>query len=182
MQRIDPGCKKIAVKAQTMQQPNAVVYPVYIMGRVAQEIFDQCVQAVPNETLGRLLGYRLQWQGSDYIKIVDWVSGSLDNSNTHAQFTHQGIRECELFLDERYGNGTARPVEIGLFHSHPFRCEPHFSSTDMQTFLTFPYDQDGNVFILIDPLAYFFKVFVIASDGQQKCLRQVSWICYSPKT
>jgi proteasome lid subunit RPN8/RPN11 len=164
-----------------MQHTDISVYPVYILSRVAEEIFQQCVEAVPHETLGRLLGYRYLWQGKSYTKVVDWVSGTLDSSNIHAQFTPQGIRECELFLDERYGNNTARPVEIGLFHSHPFHCEPHFSSIDLETFLTFPYDEEGNVFILIDPLAYFFKVFVIASKDRQKYLHQVAWMNYCPR-
>lgn len=158
------------------------VYPVYIIERVAHDIFRQCQRAVPEETLGRLLGYRCRWEGADYVKIVDWVSGSLDSGVTYAKFNSRGIRECEIFIDERYGSTGNRPVEVGLFHSHPFGHEPHFSSTDYQTFLTFPYDRPGNVFALVDPLSQFFKVFIIehGKEGQAQ-LRQVPWICYSPK-
>jgi len=54
------------------------VYPVYILSRVAKEIFLECKKAIPKETLGRLLGYRMQWKEKNYIKIVDWISGSLE--------------------------------------------------------------------------------------------------------
>jgi hypothetical protein len=137
---------------------------------------------VPSETLGRLLGYRFEWQGINYTKIVDWVTGNLDSGATYARFTTDGIRECELFIDERYGLGNSRPTEVGLFHSHPFGSEPFFSLVDDQTFLNFPYDEEGNVFILIDPLAHFFKVFIIAKkENESKYLQQVPWICYAPK-
>lgn len=157
------------------------VFPVYILQRVVWEMYAKCKRAVPNETLGRLLGYRCSWQQNEYVKIVDWASGSLDSGRTHAYFTARGIRECELFLDEKYGTGADRPRELGLFHSHPFGCDPHFSSIDDQTFLTFPYDQEGNVFVLIDPLADFFKVYIISCQDGEKKLLQVPWVCYTPK-
>lgn len=161
------------------------VYPVYILARVADEIYNECSRAVPNETLGRLLGYRLQWQDQNYVKIIDWVQGSLDVSHVHAQFTPNGTRESELFLDERYGISPERPCEIGLFHSHPFGHNPHFSGTDYNTFLTFPYNEPGNVFILIDPLSSYFKTFIVeknscSENNYNHQLRQIPYICYSP--
>jgi proteasome lid subunit RPN8/RPN11 len=162
------------------EQPRRI-YPVYILSRAAEEIFQKCRQAEPKETLGRLVGYRCTWEGIDYIKITDWVTGHLDSGNTYARFTPQGIRECEFFLDERYGDKENRPVEVGLFHSHPFNTDPYFSMVDQETFLTFPYDQAGNVFVLIDPLADFFKVFIIAHRDGEKYLQQVNWICYNPR-
>lgn len=169
------------LKEFKMQDCSSEIYPVYLLEQVANEIFRQCQKAVPNETLGRLLGYRCLWKQRDYIKIVDWVSGTLEAGTTYAQFTLQGLRECEIFLDERYGTCNHRPVEVGLFHSHPFGVEPYFSSTDHQTFLTFPYDKPGNVFILIDPLSHFLKVFVIAiKETGEKILEQVPWILYRP--
>ena len=165
-----------------MEMPT--VHSVYILARVVSEIYDQCHRAVPDETMGRLVGYRYCWQGTYYTKIVDWIGGTLEKSHIHARFTMEGTRECEFFLDERYGNQPNRPKEVGIFHSHPFGMEPHFSSTDYQTFLAFPYDQPGNVFVLIDPLVFYFKVFTVSSttlDGHEgKQLNQVSWICYYP--
>lgn len=157
------------------------VSPVYILTRVAVEVFAQCQQAAPEETLGKLLGYRCEWQGQNYVKIVDWVSGSLDCAATYACFTPNGVRECEIFVDERYGAADNRPVEVGLFHSHPFGSDPHFSATDYHTFLTFPYDQAGNVFALIDPLSRYFKVYVIEATECGKNLKQVPWVYYTPK-
>lgn len=158
-------------------------YPVYILSRVAKEIFLECQKAVPKETLGRLLGYRMQWQGKTYTKIVDWISAGIENSHIHARFTAQGSRECECFLDERYSESSARPKETGLFHSHPFGVDPHFSSVDYGTFLNFPYNQEGNVFILIDPIISVFKTFIVAADASgAKNLKQVPCICYYPKS
>jgi len=157
-----------------------IIYPVYILARVVTEIFDQCKQTIPDESLGRLLGYRCAWQGTEYTKITDWVTATIDNGHAHAFFTQAGIQECELLVDERYGKSGQRPVEIGIFHSHPFGVEPYFSSIDKETFLSFPYDREGNVFILIDPVSLFFKVFIV-SGRKDKELRQISWICYTPK-
>lgn len=153
------------------------IYPVYILRRVAEEIFLQCKKDEPSETLGRLIGYHYEWQDQKYCKIVDWATGTLDQGPTHARFTNSGIRECEIYLDEKYGKGSSRPIEVGVFHSHPFGVEPHFSAVDDNTFLNFPYNREGNVFILIDSVASFFKVYII----QNNALEQVSWICYAPK-
>lgn len=167
-----------------MQSPPEI-YPVYILKRVAEEIQQECVRSVPQETLGRLLGKRFAWQNKRYTKIVDWVGGSLEQSHVHATFTKSGLRECECFLDERYGASPARPQEVGLFHSHPFGTDPHFSDVDYGTFLNFPYDEEGNVFLLLDPLTSIFKVFIVAlktsNDLSTKYLQQVPWICYSPR-
>ena len=159
------------------------VYPVYILSKVAKEIFLECKKSAPKETLGRLLGYRMKWQEKNYIKIVDWISGSLDSSHIHACFTPEGSRECECFLDERYSDACIRPKEIGLFHSHPFGIDPLFSNVDYGTFLNFPYDQEGNVFILIDPLISIFKTYIVFSEESgKKNLKQVEWIYYYPNT
>lgn len=160
------------------QEPN----PVYILSLVAREIFRECKTAVPKETLGRLLGYRMRWQGKMYTKIVDWISGDLENSHVHACFTAQGSRECECFLDERYSDAVIRPREVGLFHSHPFGVDPHFSSVDYGTFLNFPYNKEGNAFILIDPIISIFKTFIVETDSSGlKNLKQVPCIYYHPK-
>lgn len=167
---------------QSVQSEKNQIYPVYLLSRTVEEIYRCCSQAVPSEMLGRLLGYRYQWQGQMYTKIVDWVTGKLDNNITYARFTPSGTRECEIFLDERYGPGEDRPREVGLFHSHPFGSEPHFSATDYQTFLMFPYDQPGNVFVLIDPTSGFFKTFIVQQKEQRKYLEQVQWVCYQPQS
>lgn len=78
------------------------IYPVYILSRVASEIYKYCNKGIPKEVLGMLLGYRLSWQGIQYIKIVDWVSGSLENSHIHAKFQIDGLQQAETFIDERY--------------------------------------------------------------------------------
>jgi proteasome lid subunit RPN8/RPN11 len=162
-----------------MDQAFESVYPVYILSSVVSDILHQCQRAVPNETLGRLLGYRLRYKEVHYVKVIDSIGGTLEASHSHARFTPEGTRESELFSDERYGTDTKRPKEVGLFHSHPFGVEPHFSSTDDETFLTFPYNREGNVFILVDPLVSYFKVFIISQESK-KTLQQVKWICYSP--
>ena len=174
-------CQAAVVRLK-MKQLEKKIYPVYIMSRVVYSIFDQCKNAVPSETLGRLMGYRLQWQGHYYTKIVDWTSGSLESSSTFAKFTVNGTRESEFFLDERYLDTRSRPKEIGLFHSHPFGTNPEFSLTDYETFLSFPYDNEGNIFILIDPISKYFKVYklTVTLQKEQKLI-QVPWISYFPK-
>ena len=61
--------------------------------------------------------------------------------------------------------------------------EPQFSSTDLDTFLNFPYDSKGNCFILIDPVPNvpYFKVFkIIIDENNKKVLQHVPWIEYTP--
>lgn len=155
-------------------------YPVYLLERVADEIFRFCRREEPLEALGKLLGYHCRWQGRRFVRIVDWVTGEVNASSVSARFTPAGIRQCECYLDEKYGDRPDRPREVGLFHSHPFGTDPHFSTVDHGTFLSFPYDREGNVFILIDPLSGYFKTFVLERAGEEKRLAQVPWAVYAP--
>jgi len=156
---------------------------VYILDRVVTELIDFCKEAAPNETLGLLLGFRNEHDGHRYVRIVDWVSGSLHATHVSARFTEEGIVSSRLLALERHGKGDERPRELGLFHSHPFGHDPHFSGTDMNTFLTFPYDYQGNPFILIDPTTSpsHFKVYTVQGGPEEevdKDIVQVDWAEY----
>jgi len=155
--------------------------PVYIKEQVADEIYAFCANEAPNEALGKLLGYRCEWEGRPYARIVDWVTGEVNASSISAQFTAAGIKQCETALDQKYGDDDDRPRELGLFHSHPFGADPHFSSVDYGTFFNFPYDRVGNVFVLIDPLSGFFKSFLLERDDEGLQLTQVHWAAYAAR-
>lgn len=142
---------------------------------------------MPKEALGILVGkhYTLPEPDSSikFTKITDWATGEVDASHIGAQFTEKGLMEYNMYLDERYGiDRPEGPFNVGLFHSHPFSQEPHFSSTDLSTFLVFPYFSENNVFILIDPVPEnpFFKVFQLRKIENEIKLIQVPWIEYSP--
>lgn len=151
-----------------------------MLERVADEIFRFCCEQEPLEALGKLLGHRCEWEGRPYVRIVDWVTGDVTATSTSARFTAEGVRQCETEVDERYGDGPDRPREVGLFHSHPFGSDPHFSAIDHGTFLSFPYDREGNVFVLVDPLSGYFKTFLLERGPEGKCLTQVPWAVYAP--
>ncbi len=156
--------------------------PVYILSRVREEIMNFCMAQMPKEALGVVLGYKRIFNKRRFVKIVDWATGEVDSSHTHAKFTTDGVVEYNLFIQERYGDTEDRPVVVGIFHSHPFGREPFFSSIDKSTFLNFPYNAEYNVFILIDPIADYFKVYIIFKNkDSQKILKEVDWAEYFPK-
>ncbi len=165
---------------------NKPVYPVYILKRVVDQLVEYCKEEVPIEALGVLIGwhYCLSELNSQirYTKITDWVTGEVDASHIGAKFTEKGITEYNMLLDEKYGSEREGPYNVGLFHSHPFGVEPHFSNTDYSTFLVFPYNNENNVFILIDPVPEtpFFKVFQLQIIKNKLELVQIPWIEYSP--
>lgn len=156
---------------------NSSVLPVYMLERVARSVDRHCREAVPDEALGKLYGYREVCDGIRYVRVVDWATGEVDAGPTHARFTDRGVRQCALFLDERYGDSSSRPVEVGIYHSHPFGVEPHFSSVDRATFGSFPYDTEGNVYVLVDPVGEWFKVYVFNRGG----LEAVEWGLVRPE-
>ncbi|HKZ43273.1 MAG TPA: Mov34/MPN/PAD-1 family protein [Candidatus Hodarchaeales archaeon] len=163
------------------------VYPVYILKRVVDQILDHCSTAVPREAMGVLLGWHCRLpnrtQDTRFSKVVDWVTGDASASHVGAKFTEKGIEEYNLLLDEKFGEDRpSGPFNIGIFHSHPFGKEPHFSSTDYSTFLSFPYNAENNVFVLVDPVPKtpFFKVFQIKTVSGKREVSQVQWVSYSP--
>jgi proteasome lid subunit RPN8/RPN11 len=165
---------------------NKPVYPVYILKRVVDQLVEYCKEETPIEALGILIGWHYQLPEPQshikFTKIVDWVTGEVNASHIGAQFTEKGISEYNMLLDEKYGKDRDGPNNIGLFHSHPFGFEPHFSTTDYSTFLVFPYNSEHNVFILIDPVPEdpFFKVFQLKIIDNSLEMVQVPWVEYSP--
>ncbi len=157
------------------------IYPVYILQRVVYETLLLCKKSDPNEAIGVLLGYKYQYKGKKYVKVVDWVTGNAYSSHAYAEFTPEGVRQYTTIIEEKYGGSENRPKIVGIFHSHPFGSNPHFSSTDYNTFLNFPYDAEHNVFVLIDPRSNYYKSYIVVHEGGEKDLKEVDWIEYTVK-
>jgi len=165
------------------------IYPVYINSRVIRELLEFCKSTIPKEALGFLIGTRVLFKEDEKIKftkVTDWVTGTIDSTHISANFTTKGLEQANNFLDDKYGINREKNDElakiIGIVHSHPFGFEPEFSHTDLDTFLNFPYDAEGNVFILIDPVSKipFVKVYkIIKHQDESKSLIHVPWIEYS---
>lgn len=168
---------------------DGLIYPVYVNSRTLIEIVNFCKETYPKEALAFLLGVKSLYKKDtkiEFTRVVDWVTGSVDSTHISANFTTDGLQQANSFLDDKFGKdrekNPAIPKIIGIVHSHPFNHEPSFSSVDLDTFLNFPYDSTGNVFILIDPVPYdpYFKVFkIIFNENNEKTLQHVPWIEYS---
>jgi proteasome lid subunit RPN8/RPN11 len=165
---------------------DSLVYPVYVFERTCKEIFNHCLSEAsgssPREALGVILGFRRKWKGNKYIRVTDWATGQIEASIAHARFTPEGIFEYRLALHDRYGNNPHTPRVVGLWHSHPFGGDPHFSSTDLRTFFQTPFCAEGNIFFLIDPLSRIFKVYMLRQrlDKPGLQLERVEWCTYRP--
>ncbi|NHJ03512.1 MAG: hypothetical protein EAX90_01715 [Candidatus Heimdallarchaeota archaeon] len=156
------------------------VYPVYILHRVVYETIMMCKKEMPNEAIGILLGYKMQYKDQKYVKVVDWVTGNANQSHVFAEFTPEGVRQYTTLIQEKYGDSENRPRIVGIIHSHPFGSNPHFSGTDYNTFLNFPYDTEHNVFVLVDPKSGFYKSYIVIVDETgQKNLKEVDWVEYN---
>ena len=157
------------------------VFPVYILYRVFEAIREHARKDLPNEVLGVLVGYKLQYEGVPYVKIIDYATGEYEKSQVHAKFTLKGLQQYNLFLDERYGIHEHRPRVVGIYHSHPFNGEPFFSGVDLELFHSTLYYSDYNVFILLNPLVNAFKVYQFQPDKEKSVLKlqQVEAMLYS---
>src|SRR5690606_36429973 len=106
-----------------------------------------------------LFGYDCEHDGDAFARVTDWFAGEQQVTPVTATFTDEGLREIELARHDRYPNRDARPLELGIAHSHPFGHEPAFSAVDRETFTTFPYGPD-NVHLLFDPTAGYGKAYI----------------------
>jgi len=157
---------------------SAAPHSVFILARVVDEVLAFCRGQEPNEGLGVLVGERCQHEGRRYVRVTDWATGTVDAGPAHAEFTPEGVVEVHVELDERYGAERTRPQIVGVFHSHPFGGEPSLSGRDLATFGSFPYDAEGNVFVLVNPLSGHFLVF--QRDGAGALVEQ-EWTEYAPQ-
>ena len=151
---------------------------VYVFRRVVDQILAFCRAKAPDEALGVLVGRRCQHGGRRYVRVVDWATGAVDASPSHARFTAQGVAECYSEVDEKYGAERARTRVVGVFHSHPFGGEPRLSSVDVATFQGFPYATAGSVFVLVSPSTGHFLVFTRSAEGR---LIERVWMAYEPR-
>ena len=169
------------VEQELMPEIQNEVYPVYILSRVVKETIRMCKEEEPNEAIGVLLGYKMQFNGVKYVKVVDWVTGKAHKSGASAEFTPEGVRQYTSYIDEKYQGAETRPKIVGIIHSHPFGSNPHFSGTDYRTFLNFPYDAEHNVFVLVDPISNYYKSYIVIRDESgKKDLKEVDWVEYHP--
>ena len=157
------------------------VLPVYLSERVASEVTDFLADQTPNEGICKIYGFEATWNGYLYARVTDWFAGAQAVTPVTATFTDDGLRELELARADRYPDRETRPLELGVAHSHPFGHDPVFSGVDVDTFTTYPYGA-GNVHLLIDPTAGYFKVFVGVERGNDRSisLEQVPWGLYAP--
>ena len=154
------------------------MHGVYVLSRVVDEVLAFCRRQAPDEALGVLAGWRCQHQGRRYVRVVDWATGAVGASPTHAEFTPEGVAACHTELDERYGAERDGPAVVGIFHSHPFGGEPCLSERDLATFASFPYGAVGNVFVLVNPRTGHFLVFQRDGAGD---LAEQEWVAYAPE-
>ncbi|MBI4615045.1 MAG: Mov34/MPN/PAD-1 family protein [Planctomycetes bacterium] len=154
---------------------------VYVLSRVAREIQEHALSAAPDEAMGKLYGYRRTFQGVRYVRVTERATAPCDTGPAHGRFTPEATRACEEWVATRYEGSRDRPREIGVYHSHPFGAEPHLSSTDQETFLSFPYDEPGNVFLLSDPTAGWLKAHVVSDREGERVLEEVPWVEYWAK-
>lgn len=164
-----------------MNEENAIVYPVYILSRVVHGIKEHCKKENPKEALGVLIGYKKQYKGKFFTKIIDWATGRVSSSSVFARFEYEGILDYRLFIKERYGENKGAPYIVGIYHSHPFGHTPNFSSTDFELFFTPIYASIGNVFILVDPIIDAFRVYTFIKNNENEItFQEVEWCEYEP--
>jgi len=169
------------VEKELLPENQNEIYLVYILSRVVKETIRMCKDEEPNEAIGILLGYKMQYNEKKYVKVVDWVTGKAHKSSVSAEFTPEGVRQYTSYIDEKYQEGETRPKIVGIIHSHPFGHNPRFSGTDYQTFLNFPYDAEHNVFVLVDPISGYYKTYIVTKDDKgKKALEEVDWVEYHP--
>lgn len=155
------------------------VWPAYFLDKPLAQMKRFCVEREPDEALAALIGYRCQFEGRRYVKVVDWATGEHDASPVHAQFTRRGLSEYRNFLDERYGAEGRGPKVVGLIHSHPFDEDPVFSDVDRSTFLSLPFDAEGNVFAIVGSGGRRVNVFVVtAPESGAKTVAPADWVEY----
>lgn len=170
----------LSLTAQQYAAGQSSVLPVYVCERTLAEIIAFLGACVPNEGIVKLFGFDCTYDGSAFARVTDWFAGEQVVTPVTATFTDRGLREIELARRDRYPDRDARPIEVGIAHSHPFGHEPSFSSVDVETFTTFPYGPD-NVHLLVDPTAGYAKAYVgLRRHGGRTGLKEVSWAVYAP--
>ena len=154
----------------------STVYPVYVRAAVVSTFLAYSRQQAPAEAIGLLFGFRRQWQGIPYTQVAHWEPGTAANTSAASGRLDAGeIRAIRNRVDE-YSQDAGKLV--GVCHSHPFGGPLDLSCVDRDTFLSFPYNLPGNVFLLADPTVPDVRWYRIrhGADGGPRKLDLTSWV------
>lgn len=152
------------------------VAPVYVYRSLVQDFLDVCAEFAPKETVGFLFGERLQWRGRRYAVVHRWVPGfGLSAERTGARLTALEISAIRNRIDGEEDDDDSLSL-LGIAHSHPFGVVTDLSSTDNNTFLSFPYNYEGNVFMLGDPGIGMVRWYCIRKADAGNILDECDWV------
>ena len=160
------------------------VVPLYVAADVVASFLDYSEDCAPTEAMGLLFGFRYQWQGIPYTRVVHWEAGTGEHATSGgARLSADEIVTIRNRVEARGGEKELGRV-VGICHSHPFGVAPVPSPTDHATFCSFPYNFPGNAFLLVDPLVPAVRWYVIqleeASGGEgthaERSLVPAAWV------
>ena len=119
------------------------VSEVYIRKDALAEAIEQAKKAVPDETIGFMLGKVREWEKRTYVVIERLVTAETDSTKTTTKFKTEALGKVagEIRDDE---------VIIGWYHSHPsYGC--FMSREDLGTQARYQKLWNKAVALVIDP-------------------------------
>ena len=142
------------------------VSEVYIRKGALAEAIEQAKKAVPDETIGFMLGKVREWNERTYVVIERLVTAETDSTKTTTKFKMESLGKVagEIRDDE---------VIIGWYHSHPgYGC--FLSEIDIMTHAQQFY-KPYNVALVIDPVKNEWKFFKTDDEGNYRDVDYELW-------
>jgi len=137
---------------------------VHVFDHVFREIFHLCKNAVPNETVGFLIGdvyYKDETRKEKYVLIEGYVPLPGEEKRTTVHVDRRKLAQVAYTLRQKYPN----KIIVGWYHSHPGHGV--FLSEDDITTQLYLFPEDYHVALVIDPISRDFAFFKLQGrDGR----------------
>lgn len=148
------GCDHLV--HSTSQEP----FEVYLKLESLNGMQRVCKEALPNETIGLLVGSHNVSRGFHYTIVDGFLVGETKSSRISVEFESGAMGPLVAELRTRYPGS----MLVGWFHSHPgYGC--FLSHTDLVTQRSY-FREEYHAALVIDPIKGVFDIFKLHDDSQ----------------
>jgi 26S proteasome regulatory subunit N11 len=146
-------------------------YQVHSFDYVLDRIYLECRKALPNETIGFLVGMYCRWKDEYFTLIDDFIPVGGTSSEYHVIMDTESIASAIQKLEKKYNDG--RHSIVGWYHSHP-GYGVFLSDIDVKSQITF-FNQPHHVALVLDPIRNEFGFFKLSLYNEPVLVSYAIW-------
>jgi len=150
----------LSLKNHTKAKEDNIIYDVYIEKECLIKAVKHCIESLPNEAIGFLVGTPYIWKGKIYSYVNGAIAGRAKSTSVHVEFDDNALGDVVKEFKKLYNS--SKYMLIGWYHSHPsYGC--FMSSTDINSHKN-SFREEYHIALVIDPVKKKASLFKLDSN------------------